>query len=291
MPKRREGVVVFGYRAKLTLVGLSTVLLIIVIVFLPSSILRPILGLPFLLFSPGYTLMLLLFPGKATLDRIERVALSFGLSITVIPLIALILTYTSWGLNLFNILVSVAAFIILTLPVGWYRNWKLHEIEEPVTRFNPCISFWRQQGPAGKALSILLVAVVLCSAGTLWYAVITPVKEETFTEFYLLGQEGDISDYPEQVTAGDKVSVITVIINHEQKLVTYRIEITVDGLEVGKAGPFSLGQGEKWEQETSFSLTKSGNKQKVNFLLYKEEVLYTELNLFIDVIEKADSSP
>ncbi|MCK4222104.1 MAG: DUF1616 domain-containing protein, partial [Dehalococcoidia bacterium] len=56
--------------------------------------LRIVLGLPFLLFSPGYALIAALFPKKGSLDGIERIALSFGLSIAVVPLIGLILNYT-----------------------------------------------------------------------------------------------------------------------------------------------------------------------------------------------------
>jgi uncharacterized membrane protein len=50
------------------------------------------LGLAMVLFLPGYTLIAALFPEKEDLDGIERVALSFGLSIAVVPLMGLGLT-------------------------------------------------------------------------------------------------------------------------------------------------------------------------------------------------------
>jgi len=43
------------------------------------------------LFLPGYTLIATLFPRKDDLDGIERVALSFGLSIAITPLLGLAL--------------------------------------------------------------------------------------------------------------------------------------------------------------------------------------------------------
>jgi uncharacterized membrane protein len=64
------------------------------IILLPVALLnvegtiRIILGLPFILFIPGYILIFALFPTKKTdqgIDIIERVALSFGLSIAVVP--------------------------------------------------------------------------------------------------------------------------------------------------------------------------------------------------------------
>ena len=48
---------------------------------------RIVLGLLLVLFLPGYSLIAALFPGRDDLDGIERIALSFGLSIAVVPLI------------------------------------------------------------------------------------------------------------------------------------------------------------------------------------------------------------
>ena len=81
-------------------------LLIFIIALFPSSVLRIILGLPFILFLPGYTLTAALFPRRTDLGSIERVALSFGLSIAVVPLIGLILNYTPWGIRLPSLLPS-----------------------------------------------------------------------------------------------------------------------------------------------------------------------------------------
>ena len=55
---------------------------------------RIILVLLLVLFLPGYSLIAALFPRKNDLDGIERIALSFGLSIAVVPLLGLALNYT-----------------------------------------------------------------------------------------------------------------------------------------------------------------------------------------------------
>ncbi len=90
-----------------------------------SGGLRIVLGLLFVLFFPGYTLLSALFPKRDSLDGIERVALSFGLSIAVVPLIGLILNYTPWGIRLYPILISVTLFILVASGIAWYRQRRL----------------------------------------------------------------------------------------------------------------------------------------------------------------------
>lgn len=52
--------------------------------------LRTLIGIPFILFIPGYSLITALFIKKNELDDIERLALNFGQSIAIVPLIALL---------------------------------------------------------------------------------------------------------------------------------------------------------------------------------------------------------
>jgi len=64
------------------------------------------------LFLPGYALIAALFPSKNDLDGIERLALSFGLSIAVVPLIGLGLNFTPFGIRLVPIIVSLSVFTL-----------------------------------------------------------------------------------------------------------------------------------------------------------------------------------
>lgn len=50
------------------------------------SILQAIIGLPLVLFIPGYAISYAFFPKKKDLDLMERITLSFGLSFALIPL-------------------------------------------------------------------------------------------------------------------------------------------------------------------------------------------------------------
>ena len=83
------------------------------------SPIRIIFGLPLVLFLPGYSLIATLFPRKDDLDGIERIALSFGLSIAVVPLLGLALNYTPFGIRLTPILIVLSVFTI-SLALGAY---------------------------------------------------------------------------------------------------------------------------------------------------------------------------
>ena len=82
----------------LLIVALSIILLPLALVTTGAA--RIVLGVLFVLFFPGYTLVAALFPARNSIGRIERLALSFGLSIAVVPLIGLGLNYTPWGIRL-----------------------------------------------------------------------------------------------------------------------------------------------------------------------------------------------
>ena len=87
------------YPADIIICMLWSIILLPVALLNIDGTIRVILGLPFILFIPGYILIFALFPCRKTdqgIDIIERIALSFGLSIAVVPLIGLGLNYTEW---------------------------------------------------------------------------------------------------------------------------------------------------------------------------------------------------
>ena len=106
----------------LALVILLTLLCIPFVLIPPLNEISPIriiLGLPLVLFLPGYSLIATLFPRKDDLDAIERIALSFGLSIAITPLLGLALNYTPFGIRLSPVLIVLSVFTI-SLAIGAY---------------------------------------------------------------------------------------------------------------------------------------------------------------------------
>jgi uncharacterized membrane protein len=267
-------------------------LLLVPLALFTSGAFRIALALAFVLFFPGYTLIAALFPAKGRLDGIERVALSFGLSLAIVPLIGLALNFTPWGIRLEPILFSLLGFILVFAAVALFRRASLLPEERFKVNFGSAFSqlatSWTSQGLLGKLLTMLLAVAIIGTIGTVVYATQTPRIAERFTEFYILGPEGKAENYPREVILGESSQVIVGIVNREQKNTTYRLEISIDGQSVEQMGSITLTKDEKWEQTVTFTAERLGLNQKVEFLLYRgdESNPYRTLHLWLDVNER-----
>ena len=245
-----------------------------------------------MLFLPGYSLIATLFPRKDDLDAIERIALSFGLSIAITPLLGLALNYTPFGIRLAPILTVLSIFTI-SLAIGTYvRRSMIQEEDRFVVDFDKFKDFLLAQVFFSKKkkcidrilTAVLIISIVLALSVTV-YVIITPKEGEKFTEFYVLGPGGMAEDYPTNLTVGEEGEVIIGVVNHEYAAVTYQLELKVNG-EVIDQKSIVLTHNETWEGPFTFKLKKAGEDQKLEFLLYKVGVegIYRSLHLWVDVI-------
>jgi len=299
----------------LIMLNLLTIVLILIIVFSPSSpsynVFRIILGLPLMLFIPGYALSAALFPRQEVLDTIERVALSFGLSIASVALTGLILNYTPLGIKLEPVLYSVSGFTFAVSLIALWRRAVIPTEERFSINIRLGLPGW-QGSIFNKCLSILLAVVMLGSLAMLVYVIAVPGDEEAFTEFYIM-EPVDTAAYPAVfILNGDGVirvgygsnepvyidesngRIILGIINNEGEQTTYRVGIMVDdapldislgGDSVGYIESITLVDEEKWEQEIGFAPLEAGDNQKVEFILYKDSNPDPDksLHIWIDV--------
>jgi uncharacterized membrane protein len=198
------------------------------------SPIRIILGLPLVLFLPGYSLIAALFPRKDDLDGIERVALSFGLSIAIVPLIGLALNYMPFGIRLSPVLIVLSVFTI-SLALGAYaRRSMIPEEGRLVVEFgaffkNMKESFKTTDTKIDRIISVILIISIVLAISMTAYVIITPKEGEKFTEFYILDPNGTASDYPTNLKVGEKGKVIIGIVNHEYANVTYQLEVRLNG--------------------------------------------------------------
>lgn len=78
----------------------------------PLAYARYALGSLFVLYLPGCALIELLYPKRTDLSQLERVALSIGLSLALVPLTGLVLNYTPWGIRLDPIVISLSLLTV-----------------------------------------------------------------------------------------------------------------------------------------------------------------------------------
>ena len=216
------------------LLGIAIIsLLTIPVVLLSSGALRIVLGLPLILFFPGYVLLAALFTRKESLGSVERVALSFGLSIAVVPLIGLVLNYTPWGIRLNPVLISIVSFILILCGIAWHRRKGLEDEERFEVSFHFKRLSWEGQSGFDKILSVVLVLAIIGAVGTLGYVIVTPKAGEKFSEFYILGTEGKAANYTTELQLGERGEIILGVVNHEQETTDYRLEVLLDGEIIG----------------------------------------------------------
>jgi len=92
---------------------------------LPLVAVRWVLGGVFVLFIPGYVTIEALFPKGRELDGIERLALSLGLSLALVPLIGLVMNYTPWGIRLDPMVASLTLYTLAISIIGVARKLKI----------------------------------------------------------------------------------------------------------------------------------------------------------------------
>ncbi len=254
--------------SELHLINLIAILLIGVVLVVPNNPLRIPLGLLCVLFSPGYALMAALYPRRDDLIPLERLALSFGISLAVVPLIGLMLNYLPWGIRTVPLLISLAGFIAMCSAAAWGRRHTPRA--ERAMRIGPVFAQIRRFSWLQLAIS---AAAVICLGAIGWRVYAVPWQHrEAFTEFYVLGPAGKIGDYPVRVIAGQPTEVIVGLINHEHQQATYVIAVEADHRPLTTLGPITLSDGQEWEGRARFRPLGGAGRAEIQLLLFRKGV-------------------
>ncbi|NLB00311.1 MAG: DUF1616 domain-containing protein [Methanomicrobiales archaeon] len=191
---------------------------------------RVILVLPFVLFIPGCLLVAALFPAGDKPGRIERIVLSFGVSLAIVSLSGFVLNYTPQGIRLDSIAVILLAFSLVVGVIARVRGRKLPEDSRCMVPLVAHLVAAQDESSSGspsrfdRILSVVLIAAVLIAIATTVFIITTPKEGEKFTEFYILGPRGKAADYPTEFMSGTPQTVIIGIGNHEYRDITYTVE-------------------------------------------------------------------
>jgi uncharacterized membrane protein len=254
----------------------------VVAIYLPivdETVVRSALGLGMVLFVPGYALIAALFPGRKGMAGIERMALSFGLSIAVTPLIGLALNFTPFGIRLDPIVVSLSFFTLLCVVAARYRRRELKPEERFSIDFHGAYRDVRDElFPAGevrldRALTVILLLAILSSVAALACTIAVPGQGEKFTEFYVLGPDGKAENYPLSFTLDEPRTVIVGVVNHEYRNVTYDLVIAQNAGN-GATQLFSdrllLADNATWHRPIDLRPDQAGTNVEIQLLLYAD---------------------
>ncbi len=269
----------------LLIVNALSVLLVLAVFFFPDSSLRLILGLPFVLLFPGYLLVSVLFPGKTDLGAIERVALSVGVSLALVPLVCLGLNFTSLGIKLYPTVSSLFILSVTLSIVSFYRRSNMPIDKRVNLSIRSKLPKWSTLKKADKWFVIAFFVAVLAISSVAVYLAFSPKIGQQFTEFYILGSNNKLADYPVNITLGEKCNVSLGITNHEYEDTSYSICITTENQTIQTINDVHLSHQMNWSQNCTFELKNPGQAVKVDFDLYKEGLSepYRSLHLWINV--------
>lgn len=254
-----------------------------------NNVLITIFSLILVLFVPGYSLTAALFPKKNVIDGLERIVLSFGFSIAFAPLISVSLNYTPLGIRLQPIIISLTIFIVSMSIIAYIRRSKLSENErfniDYHYYFNSILQSFKKESGKDKILSITLVIFIIFAVITTAYAMVIPKEGEKFTEFYILGSNGNVTNYPTNLTAGQTGNVTVEVVNHEYSTVNYKIIVKLDNQTISNKS-ITLSSNQRYEEPFTFVTYRYGQNRELEFLLYKlpdENNVYRSLHLWINV--------
>lgn len=266
---------------------LLLLLLMVPAPILPLQVLRVLIGLAFVLLFPGYCLQVAAFPAQGDLEGKERLALSFGLSLVWLPLLALILDRMVWGITLWSVALSIACSVFLFAVIAIIRRSRLEgeAAFRPLQEFHPVAS-WKKQDRIYKKAYLMLGAVALFFFVTAATIIWMPKPAEKMTEFYMLGSSGKAESYPYMLEAGRAAEITFGIRNLERVPANYRIIALDSQGEIGQAGQFEIADGEAQEFLMTYTPLEIGEDVQITFILLRdgEAEPYRTLHMWTKVI-------
>jgi len=252
----------------------------------PVEPIRVVLGLPFVLFFPGYVLIAWLFPRRESLALVERISLSIGLSLALVPLIGLALNFTPLGIRLTPIIGTLSIWSLFFAGLAWRQRHQFSKTE----RFGldwETFKEWvaKSRRPRDFATVAISVIVIVAAISAIVWRVQDPSGDRTFTEFYLLGEGGMLHDYSTELKVGKPQNFTIGIANYEQETTIYSVGAYLEDKQVGTLRERTLEYGEEWEGQITVTPSQESDQGKLEMKLYRgtNQEEYHNVYLFVTV--------
>lgn len=262
-----------------------------------ASPIRIVLLAPALLFLPGFALTTVLFPGRSAdgetvaraemsrISLVERAALSVGVSVGLLPLLA-----AGFDLVLGRIvgptIVVIAVFSGGMALLGGVRRLRLpraDRFEVPIARwFDELTAAVSGESTGTAVANVLLAGSVVLALGAVGVAFAVPQEGATFTHFAVgTEQEGEFvtDDYPDDLAVGEVAETAVLIENNEGGPMEYHVATRFEQVQDGTvtvvqdADEFTVTVESGETATESYSATRSitGDNVRLRFLLYRDE--------------------
>jgi len=272
---------------------------------LPSAV-KTLVGLPLLLFVPGYVVLAALFPRNLSaahpdaadrlfatvsdgcLRPLERVSLSFGVSVALLPPLGLFVSWTGVGFRPGAVMATVTTVLLFGTTVAVARRFLVPESE----RFTVSPTAWvsrqsaalRDRSTASRVATVALVVVALAATSTLAYGLVAPGGGDAYTNVGLFteNESGALvtSGYPTTLATDESGDVVVVVENHEHRRVDYTLvvelqrvsrtdgSVTVrESVELDRARA-SVAPGERWRSDQTIRPELTGDDLRVAYMVY-----------------------
>ena len=272
------------------LVTISAMTLILVALVHGVSLepLRIAIGVMAALFFPGYLLAAVLYPSQNVLNSIERIGLSTGFSIALIPILGLGLHLTPWGLSQNAMLTTLVMWNLSMALVAWHRRLAVSPSERSGISWTTLTTeLQRLRRPTILASYLLLVVGLAVLVGVTTWKIQQPIRSQEFTEFYILGPDGMADNYPTTMRVGQTHRVIVGVVNREGADRIYHLVVLQEGVPIGSVGSLALGHGRSWEGQVGVMPAMPAQGTRIEFHLYREPETNPsyKLTLVVDVID------
>lgn len=279
---------------------------------------RFVLGAPLALFLPGYAVLSALFPGRPSRNagRVsslsgmarrftsmrsiqrrgmrwgERAALSFGLSLFLIPILALVLGFVMllFGTgSLFRTGPVIAILVVVILVgalVGAVRRLRLARTE----RFAVPVGYWLRDfadGLAGSSadalLNVVLVLSILVGTASLGYALAVPQEAGDFTNLHI-GTTDDSGEFqferPSNLTVNQPQQFTLGVTNHGQQAESYTVVVqlqrhnggeVLSRTELKRFSSPTIPPNRTWRNPHTITPPIAEDNLRLVYLLYEDE--------------------
>ncbi|WP_254764766.1 DUF1616 domain-containing protein [Natrinema marinum] len=229
----------------------------IVTTFDTDSSLRLFVTFPLALFLPGYAVVSVLFPADKRpaqetastaaavvtrprgIDAIERAGLAFVLSLAIVPVIAIALPFTEWGLTTTSVAAALTLVTVLTAQLGAVRRLRVPDGERFTVSLTAGLERLRGDDTGAVAVSsVVLVLAIGLAVSALFVGFLMPASAGGFTELALYSEDEDgemvAGGLPSDIEPGESVPFILSIENQEGEQREYTVVVQQHAVSDGE---------------------------------------------------------